>query len=306
MAFEELTKRHAAMWGSAPFENIAPLIAEMHVALVDRLGPREGERWLDLGCGAGDVAFLAARAGARVTGSDLSPELIATAKRRAEDEGLELTLEVGDCQDLPYPDGSFDVVSSSVGVIFAPDHERAAAELARVCHPGARIGLTAWRQSSGVGAMFGAMMPFMQPPPRRSRLAAPVGRRVLRRADARQQLRARLRRARHAPRGRRSRRDVEVLPRELRSGVHASGTLSTSRSGPSSTPPWKRASGAIAPRTGGSTWSGSTSSPPGCDGPSPPRPVDVPAGGSLHQPVAPTPDVDHVRKLGSRGLELAA
>ena len=165
MAFEELTSRHAVMWGSAPFENIAHLIEDMHVALVERLAPVAGERWLDLGCGVGDVAFLAARAGAAVTGSDLSPTLIETARGRAEEFGVDLTLEVGDAQNLPYADASFDVVSSSVGVIFAPDHERVASELARVCRPGGRVGLTAWRKASGVGAMFAAMAPFMPPPP---------------------------------------------------------------------------------------------------------------------------------------------
>jgi len=165
MAFEELTSRHAVMWGSAPFENIAHLIEDMHVALVERLAPVAGEHWLDLGCGVGDVAFHAARAGATVTGSDLSPTLIETARRRAEEYGLDLTLEIADAQNLPYADASFDVVSSSVGVIFAPDHERVATELARVCRPGGRVGLTAWRKESGVGAMFAAMAPFMPAPP---------------------------------------------------------------------------------------------------------------------------------------------
>ena len=100
-----------------------------------------------------------------MTGSDLSPALVEAAQRRAQEHGLDLTLEVADCQDLHYPDASFDVVSSSVGVIFAPDHERVAAELARVCRPGGRIGLTAWRRDSGVGEMFAAMAPFMPPPP---------------------------------------------------------------------------------------------------------------------------------------------
>ena len=165
MAFEELTSRQATMWGSAPFENIAELISDMHLALVDRLAPASGEHWLDLATGAGDVAFHAARAGAVVTGSDLSPELVAAAQRRAKEHGLDLTLEVADAQNLHYPDASFDVVSSSVGVIFAPDHERIAHELARVCKPGGRVGLTAWRKESGVGHMFSAMMPFMPPPP---------------------------------------------------------------------------------------------------------------------------------------------
>ena len=165
MAFEELTSRQAVMWGSAPFENVAPLISEMHAALVERLEPMAGEQWLDLGCGAGDVAFLAADAGAIVTGSDLSPELVEAARRRAAARGLDLTLEVADCQNLPYDDASFDVVSSSVGVIFAPDHPRVAHELARVCRPGGRFGLTAWRKSSGVGEMFAVMAPYMPPQP---------------------------------------------------------------------------------------------------------------------------------------------
>lgn len=165
MAFEELTEKHAQVWGSAPFEEIAAVITAMHVALVERLEPRAGEHWLDLGCGTGDVAFHAARAGAIVTGSDLSPALIETAQRQAQELGLELTLEVGDAQALDYDDGSFDVVSSSVGVIFAPDHARIASELARVCRQGGRVGLTAWRKSSGVGDIFGGMAPFMAPPP---------------------------------------------------------------------------------------------------------------------------------------------
>ena len=165
MAFEELTSRQAVMWGSAPFENIADLISDMHLALVEHLEPRPGEEWLDLATGAGDVAFHAAREGAVVTASDLSPALVETAQRRAAELGLDLTLEVADCQNLPYDGASFDVVSSSVGVIFAPDHERVAHELARVCRAGGRVGLTAWRKDSGVGQMFAAMQPYMPTPP---------------------------------------------------------------------------------------------------------------------------------------------
>ena len=165
MAFEELTTKHAQVWSSAPFERVAEIITEMHVALIERLAPLGGEHWLDLGCGTGDVAFHAARAGAIVTGSDLSPALIETAQRQASELGLDLTLEVADCQALHYPDASFDVVSSSVGVIFAPDHPRVATELARVCKPGGRMGITAWRRDSGVGDIFNGMAKFMPPPP---------------------------------------------------------------------------------------------------------------------------------------------
>jgi SAM-dependent methyltransferase len=165
VAFEELTTRHAQVWSSAPFERIAEVITEMHAALVERLAPQPGERWADLACGTGDVAFHAARAGAIVTASDLSPTLVETARQQADELGLELTLEVADCQALPYADASYDVVSSSVGVIFAPDHARVASELARVCRPGGRLGLTAWRRDSGVGDIFEGMSKFMPPPP---------------------------------------------------------------------------------------------------------------------------------------------
>jgi SAM-dependent methyltransferase len=165
MSLEELTNRHAAMWGSAPFENISHLIGDMHAALVERLAPAAGDEWLDLGCGVGDVAFRAARAGATVTASDLSPALLETARRRAAEYGLDIAFDVADAQNLPNADASFDVVSSSVGIIFAPDHARVASELARVCRPGGRVGLTAWKKESGVGRMFAAMAPFMPPPP---------------------------------------------------------------------------------------------------------------------------------------------
>jgi 2-polyprenyl-3-methyl-5-hydroxy-6-metoxy-1,4-benzoquinol methylase len=90
MAFEELKQRQSAVWGSAPFENVAELIANIHDHLVAELAPQPGERWLDVATGTGGVAVRAARAGAKVTGSDLSPALIETAKRLAADEGLEI------------------------------------------------------------------------------------------------------------------------------------------------------------------------------------------------------------------------
>jgi SAM-dependent methyltransferase len=165
MPFEELKQRQGVMWGSAPFENIATQIAVMHDDLVARLDPQPGQRWLDLGTGTGEVAFRAARAGADVTASDLSPDLIETAKRQAAEHGLEIDFAVVDAENTPYDDASFDVVSSSVGVIFAPDQRAIARELARVTRPGGRIGLTAWRADVGVGEMFQAMKPFQPPPP---------------------------------------------------------------------------------------------------------------------------------------------
>ena len=223
MAFEELTSRQAVMWGSAPFENVADLISEMHEALVERLAPRPGEQWLDLGCGAGDVAFLAARAGAIVTGSDLSPDARrsgATPRRRARPRPRRSRWPTA--RTSPTPMRRSTSSSSSVGVIFAPDHARVAHELARVCRPGGRLGLTAWRKSSGVGEMFAMMAPYMPPPPPGVGSAVPVGRRgaTSSRCSATPSS-SPSRSSTPAMTGDDGARDVGVLPRQLRPFVHA-------------------------------------------------------------------------------------
>jgi len=165
MAFEELKQRQSVVWGSAPFERVSEQIADVHDKLVAELAPRAGERWLDVGTGTGGVAVRAARAGASVTGSDLAPALIETAKRLAAEEGLQITYDVGDAEQLPYEDDSFDIVSSSFGAIFAPDHAAVARELARVTRAGGRIGLTAWDPEGGIGDFFRLMGRFQPPPP---------------------------------------------------------------------------------------------------------------------------------------------
>jgi SAM-dependent methyltransferase len=175
MAFEELKQRHAAMWGSAPFERVAETLAEMHRAVVDAVEARPGDRWLDVGCGTGELAFMAAETGAEVTGSDLSPVLIETARRQAADCGCDVTFEVGDAEALPYGDASFDVVTSSVGAIFAPDHEAVAAELGRVCRSGGRLGLTAWTTGGVIDEFFRIIGSYAPPPPPGAGVAASWG-----------------------------------------------------------------------------------------------------------------------------------
>jgi len=165
MAFEELKQRQATAWGAAPFERVVHTLADVHDHLVRELEPQAGEKWLDIGTGTGAVALRAARAGAEVTGSDIAPVMIETAKRLATDEGLEITYEVGDAEELPYGNADFDVVSSSFGLIFAPDHEAAARELARVTKPGGRIGLSAWDSSGAMGDLFKVFARFQPPPP---------------------------------------------------------------------------------------------------------------------------------------------
>ena len=149
MAFEELKERVAAVWSSAPWEEAEHMMGDAHERLAAALDPTPGERWLDVATGAGAVALRLARRGAEVTGVDLAPGLVESARRRAAEEGLAIRFDVGDAEALPYEDASFDGVASSMGCIFAPSHEVAAAELARVLRPGGRLGFTAWRPQTG-------------------------------------------------------------------------------------------------------------------------------------------------------------
>jgi SAM-dependent methyltransferase len=140
----------AELWSGGQYELVARRFAEIHDLLVESLAPQAGERWLDIATGTGEVAVRAARAGADVVGLDIAPRLLAQARSKsAEIEWVE-----GDAQALPFADGAFDIVSSSFGIIFAPDQEAAAGELARVCR--GRLGLTAWRPEQGPHAIYAA------------------------------------------------------------------------------------------------------------------------------------------------------
>src|SRR5215213_1846145 len=158
-------EREREMWGGAPWERVASTMAAIHDRLTAALVPRPGDRWLDVATGTGAVAIRAAREGASVTGLDLAPPLIETAKRLAAEQGLAIGFEVGDAEALPYPDASFDVVSSAHGVVFARDHAAVARELARVCRPGGRLGLTAWRTGEAGDAFHELIARFAPPRP---------------------------------------------------------------------------------------------------------------------------------------------
>jgi SAM-dependent methyltransferase len=131
-------------WSGGSYERMAETFAPIHDRIVAALAIKPGVRVLDVACGPGGVALRAARAGADVIGIDISADQLAKARRAAEAEGLAIRFDEGDCQELPYADAGFDAVPSAFGAIFAPGHERAAAELARVCRPGGRLALTAW------------------------------------------------------------------------------------------------------------------------------------------------------------------
>lgn len=175
MAFEELKQRHAAMWGSAPFERIAGTLADMHRAIVAAVAAKPGERWLDVGCGTGELAFMAVETGADVTGADLAPVLVETARRQADERGANVKFEVADVEALPFGDASFDIVTSSVGAIFAPNHRTVASELARVCKPGGRLAMTAWTSDGEVDEFFQIIGSYAPPPPEGAGVAATWG-----------------------------------------------------------------------------------------------------------------------------------
>jgi SAM-dependent methyltransferase len=165
MAYDELKQKHSVMWGTGPYQRVTETVEDIHRAVVERLDPQPGQRWLDLACGTGAVAERAAASGALVTGIDLAPALIDTARERAAERGLDIDYRVGDCERLEIPDASFDAVSSTCGIMFAPDHEATARELARVTRPGGRIGLANWTPTGGLARMFKVMAPFQPAPP---------------------------------------------------------------------------------------------------------------------------------------------
>lgn len=147
------------MWGGADYERMAQRFAPIHDGLVQRLDPSPGTHWLDVATGTGGVAIRAAAAGAAVTGLDIAEALLDQARAKAAAAGIEVEWVLGDAQALPLPDAAFDVVSSCFGLIFAPDASAVARELARVCRPGGRIGLTCWRPDAGPHSIFQRFSP---------------------------------------------------------------------------------------------------------------------------------------------------
>jgi ubiquinone/menaquinone biosynthesis C-methylase UbiE len=165
LPFEELKQRQSAMWGTGPYQRITETITDIHELVIDRLDPKPGERVLDLACGTGAVAERAAERGADVVGVDLAPALIDTARERAAERGLAVDYRVGDAEQLDFPDAAFDAVASTCGIMFTPDHEASARELARIVRPEGRIALANWTPTGGLARMFKVMAPYQPAPP---------------------------------------------------------------------------------------------------------------------------------------------
>ena len=162
----ELKAKHRALWASGDYPAVAAeLISGFGPELVRACGVQAGHRVLDVGAGSGNAAIPAAEAGAIVTASDLTPELFDAGRRIAAERGVELEWAEADAEALPFADDSFDVVMSSVGVMFAPHHQSAADELIRVCRPDGTIGLINWTPQGFIGNLFATMKPYAPPPP---------------------------------------------------------------------------------------------------------------------------------------------
>jgi SAM-dependent methyltransferase len=161
---QELKSKHATMWASGDYPRMVDtFLLPLGPRLVDACGITAGTRVLDVAAGTGNASLPAAQRGAHVTASDLTPELLDAGRRGAE--GLDIDWVPADAEDLPFPDASFDVVMSSIGVMFAPHHQAAADELVRVCRPGGTIGLLSWTPEGMLGALFAMMKPYAPPPP---------------------------------------------------------------------------------------------------------------------------------------------
>jgi SAM-dependent methyltransferase len=126
--------------------------------------PGPGQRMLDVACGAGQITIPAARAGAEVVGIDIAEPWIEQARARAADEGLSARFDVGDAEEMPYEDGTFDTVTSLIGAMFCPRPEQAMAEMLRVTRPGGRIVLGNWTPEGFIGQMFRTVGKHNPPP----------------------------------------------------------------------------------------------------------------------------------------------
>lgn len=161
-----LKAKHAAMWASGNYPAVVDeVVHTLGGILVEAVGVRPEHRVLDVAAGTGTSAIPSARRGAEVIATDLTPELLAVGRAAADAEGLDLTWQTADAEALPFPDADFDVVMSSIGVMFAPHHQLAADELIRVCRPEGTIGVLSWTPNGFIGQLFATMKPFAPAPP---------------------------------------------------------------------------------------------------------------------------------------------
>ena len=146
--------RQQQTWSSGNFAVVASRIVLASELLADNAQLRAGARVLDVACGNGNATLAAARSGATAVGIDYVPALLEDGRARAVSEGLDVEFQLGDAEALPFGDGDFDAVLSVFGAMFAPDHQRTAAEIRRVVRPGGTVGLASWTPDGFIGQMF--------------------------------------------------------------------------------------------------------------------------------------------------------
>ena len=161
-----LKAKHRALWALGDYPAVAEeVIPDLGPALVEACGVQAGQRVLDVAAGSGNASLPAARRGAQVVASDLTPELLERGRATAVAEGLDLEWREADAERLPFADHTFDTVLSCVGVMFAPHHQQAADELVRVCRSGGTIGVLSWTPEGFIGQLFATMKPYVAAPP---------------------------------------------------------------------------------------------------------------------------------------------
>lgn len=162
---DPLTARARSVWTAGNFLPIAKSFAPGAEEFIARLALGRGESVLDVACGTGNLAIPAAWAGARVTGIDIAPNLIAEARHEASAAGCEIEFDIGDAEALPYADGKFDTTVTMFGAMFAYRPARAAAELLRVTRSGGRVAMANWTAEGFVGQMLRIHTAIVPPPP---------------------------------------------------------------------------------------------------------------------------------------------
>lgn len=163
--FKAVKAQQLQTWSLGDFSMIAWNTVYPGELLCEAVELRAGQKVLDVATGSGNAALSAARRGCEATGIDYVPALIEHARERAVAERVPARFEVGDCEEIPFPDNSFDAVLSVYGSIFAPDADKAAAELLRVCRPGGKVGMANWTPAGFWGQAFGLIGKYIPPPP---------------------------------------------------------------------------------------------------------------------------------------------